>query len=240
MNPDSVASNDNSFAWAMAHSHGDGSFNIGPPSSFWLDDTNLQTYLDGKLDTNTTLLTVVQGGSNQVITAGGTLTIAASAASGIIPIALLPASALSFGSTNNATIVGTSNGATASNNWDSLEFEPLNNMSAPWQLVNHNASGMTNVTLWTQTPYAGAGTNVVWQFGYANATTGAVMPSAWTVVAAWTNSVDATVVGAVQRLDATFTNVIPVGPVWFNLLRLATDGSDLAPTNAYFIGGRVW
>jgi hypothetical protein len=78
MGPDSVASNVNSFAWGGAHSHGDGSFNIGAPSLFWLGDTNLQSYLDGKLDTNATLLTVVQGGSNQTITAGGTLNIAAS------------------------------------------------------------------------------------------------------------------------------------------------------------------
>jgi hypothetical protein len=43
----SVASNNNSFAWGGSHSHGDGTFNIGVPSLFFLGNTNLQTYLDG-------------------------------------------------------------------------------------------------------------------------------------------------------------------------------------------------
>ena len=46
-----MASNDFSFAWNDAHSHGDGTFNIGTPDLLYLGETNLQTYLDGKLPT---------------------------------------------------------------------------------------------------------------------------------------------------------------------------------------------
>jgi len=52
MGQSAVASNDYSFAWNDQVSHGDGSFNIGAPSLLWLQNTNLQTLLDGKLGTN--------------------------------------------------------------------------------------------------------------------------------------------------------------------------------------------
>jgi hypothetical protein len=58
----SIASNDNSFAWGGAYSHGAGSFNLRNPSLVWLDDTNLQTYLDGKANSNS-VVSVIQTNS---------------------------------------------------------------------------------------------------------------------------------------------------------------------------------
>jgi hypothetical protein len=50
--PSAVASNYFSFAWYDQFSHGTGTFNIGAPSLLWLQNTNLQTLLDGKLSTS--------------------------------------------------------------------------------------------------------------------------------------------------------------------------------------------
>lgn len=206
-------------------------FYFTPPSA-----AGLGSVTNVNITVTTTGGLTVDGGTSKVWTNGGSYTLAQAGV--VIPIALLPGSALTFGSTNNATIVGTSNGHSASNNWDSLEFSPTTDQSASWQVVNHNASGMTNVTLWTVTPTGGANTNV-WSFGYAETTTNAVMPSAWTVLLVWTNQVQA-VTNGVAQFGGSFTNIIPVGPVWFNLRREATSAADNNATNAYFIGGRVW
>jgi hypothetical protein len=70
-----VASNDNSFAWGGAHSHGDGSFNIGAPSLLWLGDTNLQSYLDAKLDTNGISIVMTTNSAGIASVSGGQISI---------------------------------------------------------------------------------------------------------------------------------------------------------------------
>ncbi len=47
-----TASNDYSFAWAGSHSHGSYTFNIGTPDLFYLGNTNLQTFLNEKMNSN--------------------------------------------------------------------------------------------------------------------------------------------------------------------------------------------
>ena len=47
-----TASNDYSFAWAGSHSHGSYTFNISTPNLFYLGNTNLQTFLDAKMNSS--------------------------------------------------------------------------------------------------------------------------------------------------------------------------------------------
>lgn len=184
-------------------------------------------------------LTNLVGVGITVTRSGNTATLTGAS---VIPVALLPGAALVFGSTNNAYILGTSNAGTAlSNNWDDLVFDSVIPQSATWQLMNPNSSGMTNVSIWIHVPQAATGTatNTVWQFGFAGAATNTVRPAVFTVLATWTNSIEA-VSDGLSHMTATFATNIPVGPVWFVLYRVANDAADICNTNAYFTGGRVW
>jgi len=158
----------------------------------------------------------------------------------VIPIALLPGAALSFGSTNNATIVGTSNadvGAT-SNNWDELEFDWLTAQSATWQVMNHNTNGLTNVAFFIRSPSTGNFTNV-FSFGYIAGTNGGLRPPTWTASITWTQAVG-TVTNEIQTLTGTIVSPTATGPVWFTIRRDATSAADTLATNSYVIGGRLW
>jgi hypothetical protein len=198
--------------------------------------------LGGLVQTSRVVSVVINGATNSAtlnadavidlgtITGGG---------SGVIPIALLPGSALTFGSTNNATIIGTSNAdvGSTSNNWDELEFDWLTVQGATWQVMNPNATGLTNVQVWIRSPATGNLTNV-FSFGYAAGTNGGLRPPTWTPSITWTQAV-ATVTNELQVLTGTIT-CPAVGPVWFSLRRDATSAADTLATNSYFVGGRLW
>jgi hypothetical protein len=146
---------------------------------------------------------------------------------------------LTFGSTNNATIIGTSNAdvGSTSNNWDELEFDWLTTQGATWQVMNHNTTGLTNVQVWIRSPATGNLTNV-FSFGYIAGTNGGLRPPTWTPSITWTQAV-AAVTNELQVLTGTIT-CPAVGPVWFSLRRDATSAADTLATNSYTVGVRLW
>jgi hypothetical protein len=166
-------------------------------------------------------------------------TISAGGGSGVIPIALLPGSALTFGSTNRPVIEGLELGNVNSNNVDQLNFDPITVQGVSFQTVNHNSSGvLTNAILWDYSPIGGANTNV-YGFGYAKWAVDSPPPSAWTLLQMVTNIVSATTNG-LRRLNFSWTNSVSFGPCSFIVIRYATDASDNNPTNTFLVGGGIY
>lgn len=142
---------------------------------------------------------------------------------------LLPGSALAFGSSSNATIVGISSTGYGLNQ-DTLQFDPTTPQQGIWQVpVNLYTGGTVRVDIaWTE-PVGGAATNV-WEIGTAQSFSNQVPPTTRTTGLILTQTVNATA-GGISIATGTFTPSWTNGclsPGWFTITRNTTNAFDNA------------
>ena len=239
MGPGAVASNIYSFAWAGSHSHGDGSFNIGAPSLLWLGDTNLQSFLDAKLDTNGISIVMttnsagissVSGGQISIGTNSTPMTAANLAAAGAVTnggftinaqpvqnggsISISGGGITAFYWPQSRGVIPASSGATRyGTDYQFTSFPTLtNSVLTFWNLPIVNT--VSNLAVWSSAASGVATTTFCFVFGSYSGNTNEPSYSI-------TNYV--TAVSGTSKVTSNCTTVIPVG-TW-TMKMFPVDGS---------------